>query len=199
MPWPLQIPLPLVAPRWPEPLAHEPPDCTITLTAPVGATRPWTAAGVPPALLTMPFVIATGYRTLGIQAPPRVSMETLQSPSKLLRAKLGLPTARQAGTRTQIWVQIASHRTREIRLGTLDSPCETVAACAQVRQCWRSTGITRQHLLPATRRSTESSGRNLIRIHYGSAHRINRKMSVDRSRASSNHTRSLRARSARFS
>src|SRR5204863_211172 len=82
VPWPLQIPLPLVAPRRPEPLAHEPPDCTVTLTAPLGPTRPWTAAGTSPALLTMPFVIATGYLTLAGQAPPRVSMNTQQSPSK---------------------------------------------------------------------------------------------------------------------
>ncbi len=46
--------------RWPEPLAHEPPDCIVTLTVPAGVTRPDTAAGVSPALVTMPLLMATG-------------------------------------------------------------------------------------------------------------------------------------------
>ena len=53
-------PLPPVVLRWPEPVAHEPPDCTVTLTAPVGATRPDTEAGLSPALVTIPLEIATG-------------------------------------------------------------------------------------------------------------------------------------------
>src|SRR6516165_10404294 len=103
MPWqrplepcPRQTPLPPVMLRWPEPLAHEPPDCTVTLTAPLEATRPDTEAGLPPPLVTIPLVIATGYRRVGVQAPARVTTTTFQSPSKLLRAKDGLVKPKQA-------------------------------------------------------------------------------------------------------
>jgi hypothetical protein len=44
----------------PELLAHEPPAWTVTLTAPVGATRPCIVAGVSPALPTIPLLMATG-------------------------------------------------------------------------------------------------------------------------------------------
>jgi len=60
VPWPRQTPLPVVVLKRPEPSAHDPPDCTTTRTAPVGATRPCTVTGVSPALPTIPFLMATG-------------------------------------------------------------------------------------------------------------------------------------------
>jgi hypothetical protein len=64
----------------PLPLALEPPDATLTETAPLLETLPWT--GMPPAPEMTPLLITTPRLELASHEPREVWIETLQLPSK---------------------------------------------------------------------------------------------------------------------
>jgi hypothetical protein len=78
VPWPDQPPPPELPCSLPLPLALAPPDETLTETAPLLDTLPWTPAGpeMTPLLMLTPTVV------LGSHEPRVVWIETLQLPSK---------------------------------------------------------------------------------------------------------------------
>jgi hypothetical protein len=75
-PTPCQEPPPELVDRCPLPLAYEPPDETLTLTAPLLDTLPLAAPDTTPSWISTPKV------ELGSQAPRRVVICTTQLPSK---------------------------------------------------------------------------------------------------------------------
>jgi hypothetical protein len=77
-PWPDQLPPPELPCSLPLPLALEPPDATLTETAPLLDTLPLTPAG--PEMT--PLLIVTPTLLLASHAPRVVWIETLQLPSK---------------------------------------------------------------------------------------------------------------------
>jgi hypothetical protein len=78
VPWPDQPPPPELPCSLPLPLALAPPDETLTETAPLLDTLPWTPAGpeMTPLLMLTPTLV------LGSHEPRVVWIETLQLPSK---------------------------------------------------------------------------------------------------------------------
>jgi hypothetical protein len=77
VPWPDQLPPPELPDSLPLPLAVAPPDETLTETAPLPDTLPWTPAG--PEMT--PLLIETPTLELASHEPRVVWIETLQLPS----------------------------------------------------------------------------------------------------------------------
>ena len=99
MPWPDQLPPPELPCSLPLPLPLEPPDETLTETAPLPDTLPLTPAGpeMTPLLMLTPTLV------LGSQEPRVVWIETLQLPSKeaasaaVVMAATAITAARSVG------------------------------------------------------------------------------------------------------